>query len=34
MGLSDPIQAAVDPAIHMIDSLVADLLRTGSDKEE
>ena len=27
MGLSEPVQAAIDPAIHMIDSLVADLLR-------
>ncbi len=33
MGLSDPIQAAVDPAIQMIDSLVADLLRTQPDIE-
>ena len=27
MGLSEPVQAAIDPAIQMIDSLVADLLR-------
>lgn len=28
MGLSEPVQAAIDPAIQMIDSLVADLLRS------
>lgn len=33
MGLSDPIAAAVDPAIHMIDSLVADLLRSQPEIE-
>jgi hydrogenase maturation protease len=27
MGLSEPVQAAIDPAMQMIDSLVADLLR-------
>lgn len=27
MGLSEPVQNAIDPAIQMIDSLVADLLR-------
>jgi len=28
MGLSEPVQAAIDPAIQMIDSLIADLLRS------
>ncbi|MEO8970455.1 MAG: hydrogenase maturation protease [Ktedonobacteraceae bacterium] len=33
MGLSDPVQAAIDPAIQMIDSLVADLLRPQPETE-
>ena len=33
MGLSEPVQAAVDPAIQMIDSLVADLLRQQLEVE-
>jgi hydrogenase maturation protease len=30
MGLSEPVQAAVDEAVKMIDSLVKELLSTGS----
>ena len=34
MGLSEPVQAAIEPAIHMIDSLVADLLQPQHTIEE
>jgi hydrogenase maturation protease len=33
MELSEPVQAAIDPAIQMIDSLVADLLRPQPEIE-
>ncbi|MGH2480524.1 MAG: hydrogenase maturation protease [Ktedonobacteraceae bacterium] len=33
MGLSDPVQNAIDPAIQMIDSLVADLLRPQTEQK-
>lgn len=33
MGLSDPVQSAIDPAIQMIDSLVADLLQSQAEKK-
>ena len=32
MGLSEPVQAAVDEAVKMIDSLVKELLPTGSQQ--